>query len=855
MGIRFWIYPVSLILLLVIVLGTLTYTPLGLLIRLMDPSGGIFQSGLAGLIPGRMVIHNPDLGGEVLIVFDGDGIPHIYAEYEEDAFYAIGYIHAWFRLWQMDIQRRLASGRIAEVIGKDGLGKDIFMRILGLHRSALNTSIWIRDNYPEVYRLLEYYSMGVNDAIDRMRREGTLPLMFKLLDYEPEEWRPVDSILWAKYMAWSLTSFWYPLILSYLRAYLGAEDLNILYPVHPYYSDNITIIPGDGSIDGKRINVDPYYLRTLDWLDEWATGIDHDDPLFRDMLTIAFKDIMGLISDPPGGIGSNNWAISPSRSMYGAAMMADDPHLPISLPSLWFLLHVKAGDELDVIGVTLPGIPFIIIGSNRYISWGLTNSQIGVMDLYVEKIHPVDRDKYLFNGEWRSIGRVREVIRVKGMGEETIIVNYTIHGPILTMRGLTISFKWAGNAGYDDKNSGVTREAIAIYYVNKARNLGEFLDALRFWDIPPQNFMYADVEGNIAVVVPGLFPVRSLKLPTGNVVEVVGIRGLLNGTGGYEWVKYIPYNDVPMSVNPGRGFLAAPNQMTVGPYYPYFILAGWWDRGSRAHRLYMLIESRELIGLEDMMEFQSDIFDWYAYQALPLMIESIRGLISGRYLEILGLLDGWDYRMDKDGVEPTIWWAWFTSLNDLMYRGYLEDMEVEHMYYPMHDTTLWLLRNMRGSKWFRDGFNETIREAFIRAIDTLSTRLGEDIDLWRWGRIHKLYIRHLSMLDELSRGPYPEDGGDNVLMAASIPWNLSILDGEVYVSSGPSWRIITIMDPMGLNVYGVYPGGQSGNPASNLYDNYIELWLGYRYLELGFPRDVNGVTDRRGFIRIIGGGA
>ncbi|MEB3779792.1 MAG: penicillin acylase family protein [Desulfurococcales archaeon] len=819
-----------------IIIVLIMMTPIGFLLELSNPYRGVVRSAEAGIIPSELELKADGLSSDVVIRFDNVGVPHIEASNERDAFFAVGFIHAWFRLWQMDIQRRLASGMLAEVIGEDALKNDVYMRIIGLRRSAEATSEWIKANYPYVYSLLEAYSNGVNYAINLMNKNGNLPLMFKLLGYKPEPWTPVDSLVWAKYMAWTLTNFWYPLHLSLLASKLDYEDMKMLYPVHPYYADNVTVIPGDGEINGKRINLDPYMLRNLNWFEEWATGLDFKDPEFAKKLEDAVMSILDLVGERPKGIGSNNWAVAPSRSLSGYAMMADDPHLPLNLPSLWYMLHIRTNDGLEVYGATLPGIPFVIIGYNRYISWGLTNTQIGVMDFYVEKVDPENPLLYYYEGRWLEMKQVEETIKVKGGDDVVLKVNLTIHGPVLTTKGLTISFKWTGNAGFMNDNSGVTREAVAIYLVNKARNLNEFLDALRLWDVPSQNFMYADVEGHIAVIEPGLFPLRKVTIPSGEEVLVVSSRSLLNGTGGYEWIGYIPFEDLPASIDPPRGFLAAPNQMSVGPYYPYFILGAWWDPGSRAHRIFMLLSSKDKHSIDDMKMYQYDAFDWYAYSVLKVMLNAAEsyGSLSGKASRALELLKDWDYVMDKDEVAPTIWWAWFSALQDYLYKDYLKSHGINVKLYPTPDATTWLILNMRDSKWFKEGFEVAMAKTLEEAVSALEEYLGQDMDEWEWGRLHVLLLNHLSGLDPLSRGLYQIDGGDDVLLNTPIPWDLEALKEKPTIAHGPSLRFLTLMYSQGLEecrVRWIYPGGQSGNPVSSYYDNLIDDWINGDYIK------------------------
>ncbi|MEM1610805.1 MAG: penicillin acylase family protein [Sulfolobales archaeon] len=822
----------SLILMFLIIIS------LGSAASLIDPYTGVWKEIGRGDFRGSIEIRAGGVENKVTVVFDGYMVPHIFADSYRDAAFALGYVHAYHRLWQMDIQRRLAEGRLSEVLGNSTLKQDIYMRIVGLYRSAVNTTEWIRRTYPDVYSILYAYSAGVNRAIEEMRSSNRLPLMFKLLGYEPEPWRPEDSIAWAKYMAWSLTDFFEPLRLTYLAIKLGSRDTNILFPVDPYYSDNITVIPGDGSIGDTRINIDPSYLRSLDWFSPWATGIDLGDGALAQQILDAIESILDLSGEKPREIGSNNWVVGPSRSATGGAMLADDPHLSLNIPAIWYEAHIKT-PEADVRGVTLPGIPFIIIGFNEYVAWGLTNTQIDVMDFYLEKIVG---DKYLYKGEWRTLKIVEEPIRVKGYGVYLLKVNITANGPIISTRGAPISFRWVGNAGYMNDDSGVTREAIAIYLVNKARGYEDLVNALRYWDVPSQNWAFIDVKNNYGIVIPGLFPYRSVRLLNGDVVKVIGSRSILNGSGGYGWEGYVPYELIPRIINPERGWAAAPNQRSVGPYYPYFILGGWWDPGARAQRIYQLLSSKDRHSVEDMMQYQADIYLWYAASSLPTLLKAVEGYRDLDPLEVraLEILRTWDYRMDKDLVAPTIWWAWFSSLYDEVFSKIYLDHGVRLRLYPSEDTLLWLIHNMPSSKWFGGSLGDAARKALSKAISILRASYGDNINTWVWGRVHMLYIAHPSGLKPLSIGPVPEDGGSATLMNAPIPYDLKSL-GKAYVRTGPSWRIVAYVEGGSIKAYGIYPGGQSENPFSDYYKNFFNTWYRYEYHQLDLPETPQAV--------------
>lgn len=822
---------------------------------LLDPIGGVWSEIGRGDISGKINLTFKGLNAQVTIVFDENFVPYIFAANDHDAAFALGYLHATYRLWQMDAQRRLAEGTLSEILGNSTLQQDEYMRIVGLGRAARNTSAWLQANSPEAYSLLESYSDGVNQVIQEDESSHTLPLMFKLLEYSPDSWGVADSIAWSKYMAWSLTDYFNPLVNTKLAIKLGDNDTNILSPVHPYYHDNVTVVPGDGTVNSTSINVDPNRLLSEDWFMPWSTGIDLSNSQVANGLDEAIDSILELSGQQPPGLGSNDWVVSPRRSASGMAMLANDPHLALNLPSIWYEVYIHTPD-LDVHGVTLPGIPFVIIGANKHVAWGLTNTETGVLDFYAEKLS-VDRSMYFFEGAWRSIQTLDEPIQIKGAKTLDFKVNLTIHGPIISTRGCPVSFKWTGNAGFMNDGSGVTREALTMLMVNKATGYQDLLNALRYWDVPSQNFAFADDDGNFGIITPGLFPYRTVTLPTGDVVRVESARSVLNGTGGFEWEGYIPYSLVPKTINPDRGFTAAPNQMSVGPHYPYFILGGWWDPVGRAQRIFQLLSSKNPLGIQDMMHFQSDTYNWYAAALSAKLLGSLRsnstffGCASNDALcrSIINGLATWNFQMNKNDSRPLIWWAWFSALYDLMFKDYFKSHGIGNRYYPYPETVVWLALNEPNSKWFDGDEASMLNQAFGIALQRLRGTYGTSWQNWTWGRLHQLMLTHLSGLDALSYGPVPEDGGPDVLMAAPIPYDLSLLNSSYRVGEGPSWRLVAEMGPSS-SVYGVYPGGQTENPVSNHYTDLVNVWLTYNYNKLQFPESPQDVTHPSATIEI-----
>jgi penicillin amidase len=634
-------------------------------------------------------------------------------------------------------------------------------------------------------------------------------------------------------MAWTLTGFWYPLHLTYLAIKLGPEDVAELYPVRHYYSGNVTVVPGDGSVEGEALPIDPELLMGLDWHSKWATGIDLSDRELAGRLAALIEKVADLARIIPSDLGSNNWVVGPSHSATGAPILADDPHLPLNLPSLWYEVHLVTR-EYNVRGVTLPGVPFVIIGFNEHLAWGLTNSQIGVTDFYLET---VEGDRYLFRGEWRQLQRVEEVIRVKGQGERRITVNLTVHGPLFSYGGLHVALKWTGNSGFNYDGSGVTREAIAAYKVMRAKGYRDLLEALRYWDVPSQNWAFVDREGNYGIVVPGLFPYRVVRLPDGREVRVIGSRSVLDGRGDHEWGGFVPYELVPKTVNPERGYAAAPNQLTVGPKYPYFILAGWYDPGARAQRIHWLLESKSVHTVEDFARYQCDVVLWFARAATPRLVSGVERFrdLDDRERRALEELRNWDYSMSKDKVAPTVFWAWFSALYDEAFRRPFSERGIRWRLYPPESTLVYLINERPDSKWFGGDLSTAARRALRTAIDKLGEALGPDISGWTWGKVHRLRIGHLSSLDALSISPLPHDGSSGTLLNAGFPYDLKALRSRVFVTSGPSWRMIVTFEGGKVSAVGVYPGGQSESPLSPHYSDSFEAWHECRLFPLDLP--------------------
>jgi len=829
--------------LIVIVLLSST---LGTLLSILNPATGVWVVAREAVQPSHQELAVPGLHEEVRVIFDKIGVPHVYASNDEDAFFAFGFLHARDRLWQMDIQRRLAEGRLSEILGEGFVKKDLFMRTIGLDRIAKDSAAKLGETDNVQYALFEAYSLGVNYYIADALRRNALPLEFKLIGYEPTPWKPEDSLAFARLMAWTLTNFFDPLHLSLLHVKLGKSDVQELFPVYSPFVEGFTVVPGDGSLGERSLPYSVGELNAMDWFSEWATGLDFSSNVFKGAVTDSVTSILRMIAeagDPTGefGLQSNHWAVGPSRSATGNAMLANDPHLSLQLPSLWYEIHLES-PSFHVFGVSLAGLPAVLIGRNQHIAWGLTNVGIGVADFYVEKVNPNDPHQYWFKGKWMKMDEVPIEIAVKDSPPEKATVLVTIHGPVLTQDDLTVTMKWTG--------ADRLTEASAMLSVNKASGYSQFMNAIEQWAVPPQNFMYSDAQGNIAVTVAGKYPTRVLRVPDGGTLTVVGSRSLLNGTGDHEWTGSIPFEDVPHALNPAQGYLAGPNQMSTGPRYPYLILSGWWDPGARARRINDLLKGSRKITFEDMQRFQSDIYDYFASLFVPKIVDSAsRSALSDQMVQsAVEHLQRWDFCMRKGQIAPTIWWSWLSAFYNATITVAYERSGVGGVVYPTPETLWLLVVNEPSSKWFAGDYSRVAVRALEEAINTLTSKLGPDMSLWNWGKVHQLYIGHLSGLAPLSKGPFEEDGDAFTLMAA--PHIHSDFTIAAYSTAGPSWRIVSDLRSDGLTI-GAYPGGQSGHVTSIHYSSQLDMWLEYKYHVIlhpatadAFPSDEISFTVR-----------
>jgi penicillin G amidase len=781
---------------------------------------GTLKLGSAGLSP---------LHAAVEIVRDRWGVPHIYAQDLDDLFLAQGFVHAQERLWQMELNRRLAHGRLSEIFGTIAFDTDRLIRIIGLSRSARRD---LAHADPEALRVLQAYALGINTWLGA--NQNRLPLEFTLLGFKPAPWDPLDSLAIAKFIAWGLSGNWDSEIMhAALIDKLGAERAARLQG--EYHPDNPLVFQ-----DHTYVDMLDLLVKQFDAAREW----------------LPVRGLSGM---------SNNWVIAGSRSATGKPLLANDPHLTLQMPSVWFENHLNAPD-LEATGVSFPGTPAVVIGHNRDLAWGLTASFADVQDLYIEKFNPNDAALYEFQGNWEHATVVREEIRVKGEPRARVEeVAITRHGPVINSivpthvvgllhqsapaqsspdeTSLRLALRWAA---YEESHllRGVLR-------LNLARDWDQFAEALRDWDAPSMNFVYADRAGNIGYYMPGRIPIRA---------KGSGLAPVPGWTGEYEWKGWIPHEELPHLFNPPQGYIASANNLVVGKEYPYF-LTGETQNGYRARRIVDLLTGKEKLSAEDFAGIQVDEFCRPAQEFCALLTEHEPAILEEPALTdaksqaavAIELLKNWDFHLTADSAgggiyKLTQYFAMHRVFGPLL--GPLTDhylgngfapVVADHTIYYLDYAPLVLQRILaeNEAEWLRDATrDEVLAGALHDAIVYFREAIGEDVRQWQWGKVHPVGFNHplgaSRPLDRIfNRGPYPFGGDSNTVWQAGYNPKLPF---KVEGSFSASWRQIVDLDDWDSS-RAIHTTGQSGHPASRHYDDMVRMWLNGRYHPMLWSRE------------------
>ncbi len=738
---------------------------------------------------------------EVTVIRDSWGVPHIYATNTHDLFFTQGYVHAQDRFWQMEFWRRIGSGRLAEILGPSALDSDRFIRTVGWHRTAARELEMLDD---ETRAALEAYAEGVNAYIsthrDRLGLEFTI-LGLTGVDFEPEPWTPLNTLTWAKVMAWDLGgNMDAELLRANIVARLGSDALDDLVP--PYREDYPVVVPH------------PLTGGTLDSVPE-----------------AAFATHALGVGD---GLGSNDWVVSGSRTETGLPLLADDMHLGIQMPSIWYELGlhcepVGADCPYNVTGYSFASTPGIIVGHNDHIAWGVTNVGPDVQDLFIEQVNPENPNQYLFQGEWVDMETVREEITVAGE-DEPVVVNARItrHGPIINDvvggEEEDWSFGWQPLAlSWTALQPGTLIRS--VFLLDKASDWESFREALSYWNVPSQNFVYADVEGNIGYQMPGSIPIRAAGDGT---LPVPG------WSGEYEWTGFIPFDELPRSFNPPEGYIATANNAVVGPDFPYLITRDW-SPGYRAQRIVELLTANDSVSIADIQAMHGDSSPAYVREILPTVLATSTD--DPRLAEALDLLREWDGRAVRDSAGAALFESFRIHLVDLTLGDELGEQLLRRARSSAAVAVERLLADP-ACPWFDDvntpeveTRDEIVLRALEAAVDELTEKLGQDMSRWRWGDLHTATFENQSLGQSgvapieaiFNRGPVAVDGARNTINATGYS-----MSHPYEVTTVPSQRMIVDLADFTRSL-SMHTTGQSGHPFHRHYDDMIDPWRNIQY--------------------------
>ncbi|UCE21609.1 MAG: penicillin acylase family protein, partial [Candidatus Aminicenantes bacterium] len=718
-------------------------------------------------VKGRILLDGME--EEVRIVIDKWGVPHIFAQTEKDLFFACGFMHAHERMWQMELSRRAGFGRLAEVLGKVALERDKFMRNLGLGEAALQD---FEKLSPEMKELIFAYSDGVNSWMDS--RKLNWPFEFLVLRYRPQPWTPLDSLMIKEVMAF------------------------LLCPDYRSEAVRGRIVEKFGAEKALQI------------LEE---GIPSPP---SEVEAVSFSNRFPF----PSFQGSNNWVISGNRSESGKPLLANDPHLDISLPPIWYEIHLSC-PGLDAIGVSLPGVPFVIIGHNESIAWGVTNSAVDVQDLYIEKLNDTG-DMYLDKGEWKPLFTNKEEIRIRGRKRpEEIEILWTERGPIITP--IVIESQTPLSLSWTIYEGGRTMEA--FYLLNRAQNWQEFSDALALFDVPSQNFVYADREGNIGYYLSGKIPLRS---------AVSAIYPYPGWKEEGQWNGYLDEDKKPNLFNPEEGIIITANNKIISDDFPHYISFDW-DAPFRAERIRELLSQGKKHSIESFKIIQNDVYTKKGERILPVIkeIEEVNENID----EVLSEIKDWDLRMSS-GMEPVLFEVFMNIFHaEVLKDEFGEDFGDFDPSFRRKKAGILRILSDPSSPWF-DNTNtpsvenrkDVVKTSLEKAYEWLEKKYGSP-EHWDWMKAHSIRFRHalgnIPLFKFLNRGPYPVDGHAYTIRASFPGFG---------TSSGSSYRQIIDLSDF-KNSICVITSGQSGCFLSRFYDNQIPLWLEGSYHPMLFDTE------------------
>ncbi|MBS1626246.1 MAG: penicillin acylase family protein [Bacteroidetes bacterium] len=739
-------------------------------------------------------LHGLKAGAEVY--FDDRLIPHVYAENDYDAYFIQGYLHAKFRLWQMEFETYVAAGRLSEIVGESRLNTDKYFRRLGMVYAAEN-SLKAAEANADTKNALDAYTAGVNSYINNLN-ENDIPLEYKLLDYKPEEWTNLKTALFLKFMSFDLSGQGdADLGMTNTKNFFGWDTYKKLFPT---VADSLDpIIPKGTVFEKAGINVS--FPKSI-------------DSLYFNKTNDIIAAIPPIIPDKDNG--SNNWAVAGSKTKSGKPILCNDPHLGLNLPSLWFEMQITT-PTYSAYGVSFPGTPAIPIGFNDSCAWGETNAGRDVKDFYEIKFKDSTMQEYWFNNAWVKTQFRREVIKVKGKPDDVELLAMTVFGPVMYDKkfqsnnkdGKYYALRWTA---HDASN-----ELLTFYKLNRSKNYLDYVEAISTFECPGQNFVFACNNGDIAIRQQGKFPAKWKR--QGDFV--------MPGTdSSYMWQGFIDIKENPQMTNPARGFVSSANQMSVDSTYPYYLGRNGNFPLYRGIEINKRLSVMNNITPADMEALQTDNYNVFAATAKPVLLKYIdETKLNDKEKKYLNIFKSWNLRADINEQGSTVFKIWWDSVYTEVYADEYSKAKLP-MYWPEQSTLLEAV--LKDSNYaFADNIltpnkvetlHDVVLTAFQKATKTF-TNLEKDNKL-EWGKYKDTRVNHLLKLPALSRLHLPIGGGENIINATKS-------------EHGPSWRMVVQLTDK-IEAYAVYPGGQSGNPGSKYYDTFIDTWAAGKYYTLLF---------------------
>ena len=857
----------------------------------LDPGRGAWTSAAGGTPVTSQALHVPGLTGPVTVSFTRTGLASISASNSSDLFLALGYVHAKFRLSEMDLERRLGEGTLSQLAGASDVTSDEFELRLGLLRTARNE--WARiagdPGQAAASQALTAYAQGVNDDIAQVRASGDWPAIFTLTGAYPAPWAPVDSLVVQGVLTQELDFTTSPLDRAILTRDIGAKNADewlpevpanegvpgtaTPYDPGPYLKQPLTPVAADvaSSVPAGTTGAETAAVEAP------ASGPAEGSARSADSAAVA--QAAGQLLTQVGQLGfnqiheypdSNAWAVNGPAVSGGGALLGGDPHLPQTLPSVWYEVSLSA-PGYQVAGATVPGVPGVLLGHNAHIAWSLTDTQNQATFYYAEKVRG---DQYYWDGAWRPMTVEHYTIAVRGAAPVHLAVDITVHGPIMTQVHQTMAVDWMGNVPSDDLS--------ALLAINTASNYTQFKTALQVWRAPTQNFTYADDDpvtgsagsagpaaaGNIGVYAAGYYP----QVASGCQPWLP-----MPGTGACDITGVIPYDAIPQVYDPPTHVVATDNQRPVTAAYPYYAGTsdGFYDPGFRAGYAFQSLESLTTAGsvsAASVEALQSSVTDSLAASVVPRLravLAASGSTLTAQERQAADLLDSWNYQMSADSAAATVWWQFWSEYLSQVFQpwwssGHVKgnidpySLEVGPGLAPLdEDLQAWTLAGTPGgtpqpagsAAPSRGGTSSVIAvadaavrgprakgpadipaamvAAFKKTVQRLAEPLGDTPSTWTWGRIHSREFPSVAGASGLGYGPRAA-GGD--------PFTEDAADGGLTAMTGPSWRMVaTLPGDSGVSAVGVYPGGQSENPASPWYDNLVPLWWNGQYLPIPAP--------------------